>query len=212
MKDDSTYTKLDPNWREIKILQIISNHRGINQTNIRKISKMSIDSVNSVLDNLYNQKKIEFAKVKQGEKIYFKRFSEKMPTFEENIEKMQSSFDKMKATILNSLELVKSKNDEQIFPILKICLKVIISFKTGIEFMIDSNKSQNHPKIWDELLNQANELQKQISQGIESEYLYNKIMTEFVEKNYDGLLELDWFLSSIENKQKSLKSKQKEIS
>ena len=201
MEDDSTYIKMKPGWRDDKIFDIIKNNPGINQDTIVKLSEINKEPVFDSLERLINQKKIEFAKIKKGEKVFFVRVSEDIPNFNENIDRMKDDFEIMRAIVLKSLELVQKRSSDEMVSVCIKCIETIFSYKQGLEFIIASNTFRGYPRIWDELLHEANELLKDIAQGIRGKSLYTKIMEHLLEKNMSSLQELSWFVKSKQTKE-----------
>jgi hypothetical protein len=187
---------MEPGWRDDKIFDIIKNNPGINQDTIIKLSEINKDPVFDSLERLIQQKKIEFAKIKKGEKVFFVRVSENIPSFNENIDRMKEDFEIMRGIVLKSLELVQKKSSNEIVSICLNCLETIFSYKQGLEFIIASNTDGRYPKIWNELLRESNELFNDIAQGIRGNNLYTKIMEYLQDKNMSSLQELNWFVKS----------------
>lgn len=210
VEDELPYIKMKPGWREAKIFDIIKNHRGINQKEIIKLSGMDKGPVVDCLNSLIEQKKIEVATVKQGEKIYFINYFVSLPTFEENVEKMRRDFQIIKSIIIETLENAQGKPESEATKDCTVCIQTLFKYKNGIESNIFSNTYKSYPRIWDELRNSADELLKEVYHCIKSEHIHGKISDSLAEDHGDSLHELILGLKA-KNKTRSLNQKKKSL-
>lgn len=188
-----------------KIIEIVKEHPGSNQTQIRKLlGQSNKNTLSKHLIFLCENNQIEYTELRQGDKSYFPKidFFSTLQDLEKN---SLEDFERRKQLISKCLEKVEKKDPKIIVFVYVNSIKAIFSFLNVVKFSLAANPLKE-PKHWLYLEKELEELLKMVTKRIPN-YAYVEVLRELSKLDMDILENLEYFLTSTKKIDKQIRSK-----